>query len=297
VNNALPASESSRDFRVFLRGLVELTKPGVTRMVLVTTAFGAIIAPGKVALGRLAVTLIATGAVVGAANALNMYWERDVDGLMRRTEGRPIPSGRVSSEAALWFGACLALLGLTALALFVNPVATLLAATGFVSYVFLYTPLKRSTPYALQIGTIPGAIPPLIGWAAMTGDLSLAAFSLFALQVVWQIPHFLAISIFRRGEYAGAGFAVYPLVQGVPATKRAIVSYSLLLLLASVAPVLFGLGGPVYLVVAIVLGSIQVVVAIRGLGVSDLDKWARRLFFATLPYLTCVYLALALASR
>jgi heme o synthase len=296
MSRTADATRDARDVRGFVRALVELTKPAVTRMVLVTTALGAIIAPGKVAFGRLLVALIATGAVVGASNALNMYMERDVDAQMPRTLGRPVPSGRVSPEVALWFGVALAVVGLGLLGFLVNLLSALLCALAFSSYVFMYTPLKRVTPYALHLGTIPGAIPPLIGWVAMTGSLSLAAFSLFALQVVWQIPHFLAISIFRRHEYQRAGFAVYPLVQGVAATKRAIVSYSLLLLLASVAPVAFGLGGPVYLILAIALGLVQVGVAIHGLRVDDLEGWARRLFFATLPYLTVVYLALAFAA-
>ena len=285
-----------QETRAFVLGLVQLTKPGVTRMVLVTVAFGAVIAPGRLDWAKLWITLIATGAVVGASNALNMYLERDVDAHMARTRDRPIPTGRVSAETALWFGVSLAFAGLFALSFFVNPLAGLLCATALVSYVLAYTPLKRVTPYALHVGTLPGAIPPLIGWAAMTGKLSLAALSLFAIQVVWQIPHFLAISIFRRTEYEGAGFAVYPSIQGVAKAKRAIIGYSLLLLLASLSPMVFGLGGPVYLVVAGVLGGIQVAVAIAGQRVEDLDRWARRLFFSTLPYLVAVFGCLSLTS-
>ena len=290
------AAAANRDTRAFVQGLVQLTKPGVTRMVLVTVAFGAIIAPGRLDWAKLCLTLVATAAVVGASNALNMYLERDVDARMERTRDRPIPSGRVSPEVALWFGVLLAFSGLVALSLLVNALAGLLCATALISYVLAYTPLKRITPFALHVGTLPGAIPPLIGWAAMTGRISAAALTLFAIQVVWQIPHFLAISIFRRTEYEGAGFAVYPSVQGVGAAKRAIIGYSLLLLLASLAPVMFGLGGPIYLVVAAVLGTIQVAVAIAGQRVEDLDRWARRLFFSTLPYLVAVFGCLALTS-
>ena len=290
------AAAANRDTRAFVQGLVQLTKPGVTRMVLVTVAFGAIIAPGRLDWAKLCLTLVATAAVVGASNALNMYLERDVDARMERTRDRPIPSGRVSPEVALWFGVLLAFSGLVALSLLVNALAGLLCATALISYVLAYTPLKRITPFALHVGTLPGAIPPLIGWAAMTGRISAAALTLFAIQVVWQIPHFLAISIFRRTEYEGAGFAVYPSVQGVGAAKRAIIGYSLLLLLASLAPVMFGLGGPIYLVVAAVLGTIQVAVAIAGQRVENLDRWARRLFFSTLPYLVAVFGCLALTS-
>lgn len=286
----------TQDPRAFFQGLVQLTKPGVTRMVLVTVAFGAIIAPGPLDWAKLWITLIATAAVVGASNTLNMYLEREVDAQMDRTRDRPIPSGRVSPEAALWFGVALAFSGLIALSFLVNALAGLLCAVALVSYVLAYTPLKRITPYALHVGTLPGAIPPLIGWAAMTGKLSAAALTLFAIQVVWQIPHFLAISIFRRTEYEGAGFAVYPSIRGVAKAKRAIIGYSLLLLLASLSPVFFGLGGTTYLVVAGLLGGIQVAVAIAGQRVQDLDRWARRLFFSTLPYLVAVFGCLSLTS-
>jgi protoheme IX farnesyltransferase len=296
MNGTVEVAATPRDARTVLAGLVELTKPGVTRMVLVTTAFGAIIAPGPVSLLRLAVALAATGAVVGAANTLNMYLERDVDGQMARTRQRPIPSGRVSPEIALAFGVVMALLGLTALTFLVNPTAALLCSIALLSYVFCYTPLKRFTPYALHVGTIPGAIPPLIGWATTTGTLSAAAFTLFAIQVVWQIPHFLAIAIFRQQDYEGAGFLVYPTTQGLFAARRAIVFYSVLLLAVSLTPAWFGLGGAVYLGLVSVLGGTQVVVGLLGLRVTELDRWARRLFFATLPYLVLVYGSLSLSA-
>jgi protoheme IX farnesyltransferase len=283
--------------RAVALGLVQLTKPGVTRMVLVTVVFGAIIAPGPLDAAKLVVTIVATWAVVAASNTLNMYLERDVDGRMPRTKDRPIPSGRVAPETALWFGVVLAFAGLAVLSFAVNPLSGLLCAVALVSYVLVYTPLKRKTPFSLHVGTLPGAIPPLIGWAAMTGGLSKGAWSLFAIQTVWQIPHFLAISIFRRKEYEGAGFAVYPSIQGVIAAKRAIIGYSVLLLLASLTPLGCGLGGPAYLVVALLLGFAQIVVAIRGQRVMDLERWARRLFFSTLPYLVAVFGCLALTSR
>ena len=289
-------SESRRDVGSMFSSLLELTKPGVTRMVIVTAAMGAIIAPGPVPWSKLAISLIATGAVVAAANTLNMYLERDVDAQMERTRARPIPSGRISAELALWFGVALAFSGLAALTFLVNPTAALLCAVALLSYVLLYTPLKRLTPFALHVGTIPGAIPPLVGWATTTGSISLAALTLFAVQVVWQIPHFLAISIFRQKEYEDAGFMVYPTAQGLFAARRAIVGYSIALLLTSLTPMLFGLGGLGYLAVAVVAGGAQIVVAVRGLRLTDLERWAKRLFFATLPYLMLVYVALAISA-
>lgn len=285
-----------RDVTRVLGALVQLTKPGVTRMVLVTTAIGAILAPGRVVLSTLAVTVVATAAVVGAANALNMYLERDVDARMERTRARPIPSGRISPEVALWFGVALAIAGLVALTFLVNPLSGLLCSVAFLSYVLVYTPLKRVTPFALHIGTLPGAIPPLIGWASMTGGLTLSALSVFAILLVWQIPHFLAIAIFRASEYESAGLAVYPSVRGVPAAKRAVVAYSCLLLAVSLTPAIMGLGGVVYVLVAAALGVAQIVIAVRGLGAPDLKRWAGGLFLATLPYLLVVYGCLALTA-
>jgi protoheme IX farnesyltransferase len=296
MNGSLELATDTRAVKGVVSGLWELTKPSVTRMVMVTTAFGAIIAPGPVPFGRLLVSLLGAGAVVSAANALNMYWERDVDAHMPRTAARPIPSGRVSPELALAFGVVLAIAGLVVLTFAVNPVAGLLCAVALVSYVLGYTPLKRITPYALHVGTLPGAIPPLIGWATTTGSLSAAAFTLFALQVVWQIPHFLAIAIFRQKEYEGAGFKVYPTTQGLFAARRAIVFYSIVLMLASLSPAFFGLGGWAYVVIASAASGVQVVVALLGLRVTDLDRWARRLFLSTLPYLVLVYGALSFSA-
>ncbi|MBK7579164.1 MAG: protoheme IX farnesyltransferase [Myxococcales bacterium] len=294
---AVEAATRTRDVRRTLVGLTELTKPGVTRMVLVTTAIGAILAPGPVVLSKLVIAVVATAAVVGAANALNMYLERDVDALMTRTRERPIPSGRIAPEVALWFGVTLALAGLVGLTFLVNALSGLLCAVAFLSYVLVYTPLKRVTPLALHIGAIPGAIPPLIGWASMTRSLSLPAFSVFAILLVWQIPHFLAIAMFRAKEYEGAGLLVYPSVRGIPAAKKAVVRYSILLLAVSLVPAWMGLGGAPYVVVASVLGLTQVVVAVRGFRAPDLQLWAKRLFLATLPYLLVVYGCLAFTAQ
>lgn len=293
---AVETATRARDPVRVLGALLQLTKPGVTRMVLVTTGIGAILAPGRVELRRLALTVVATAAVVAAANALNMYLERDVDARMERTRLRPLPSDRIAPEVALWFGVVLALLGISALTFWINPLSGLLSAAAISIYVLVYTPLKRVTPYALHVGAIPGAIPPLIGWASVTGQLSLPALSVFAILLVWQIPHFLAIAIFRQSEYAAAGLAVYPAVRGVPAAKRAVLVYSALLLAVSLLPAFTGLGTPLYLGVAAVLGGVQVVIAARGFGAADAQRWARALFYATIPYLLVVYGTLALTA-
>ncbi|MBI3202653.1 MAG: protoheme IX farnesyltransferase [Myxococcales bacterium] len=296
MSQALETATRARDPGRVVGALFQLTKPGVTRMVLVTTGIGAILAPGRVELGRLALTVVATAGVVAAANSLNMYLERDVDARMDRTRLRPLPANRIAPEVALWFGVVLALFGITALTFWVNPLTGLLAALAISIYVLAYTPLKRVTPFALHVGAVPGAIPPLIGWASVTGGLSLPAVSVFAILLVWQIPHFLAIAIFRQSEYAAAGLAVYPAVRGLPAAKRAVLIHSVLLLAVSLLPALTGLGTPLYLGVAAALGVAQVVIAVRGFGAVDAKKWARTLFYATIPYLLVVYGTLALTA-
>jgi protoheme IX farnesyltransferase len=290
------AASRTRDAWSVVRGLVQLTKPSITRMVLITTLAGAVIAPGRVALGRLFAVLIGTAAVVAAANALNMYLERDVDPRMERTKGRPLCIGLISPEVALWFGISLASVGLSFLALFVGSAPTLLCLIAFASYVVVYTPLKRITPYALHVGAVPGAIPPLIGWAAVTGDVSWASLSLFLVLFAWQLPHFLAIAIFREREYESAGLKVYTAVRGVPAAKRAIVGYSVFLVLVSFLPVVVGLAGPTYALIAGALGLGQLAIAIVTLRSKDSALWARRVFFASLPYLVVVFVCLAFTA-
>jgi heme O synthase-like polyprenyltransferase len=187
--------------------LGELVKPSIAGLVMVTATCGALVSPEPIRWGKLLVALVSTAMVVGAANALNMYAERDSDALMSRTRHRPLPSGRLSPEIALAFALVLASLGLNVLGLSSGGLPCLLTALAFGSYVLVYTPLKRVTPYALHVGALPGAIPPLIGYAAVNGELGAAAWWLFAILFVWQLPHFLAIALFRSADYARAGAA------------------------------------------------------------------------------------------
>ena len=275
-----------------LIALVQLAKPNITRMVLITTLCGALIAPGPIDVVRLVLALVGTGLVVAAANALNMYLERDVDALMERTKSRPLPSGRLTPELALGFGVVTAVSGLVMVSFLVHPLAGLLAAAALLSYVFLYTPLKRVSPWALHVGAIPGAIPPLIGWASMTGSLALEPWLLFALLFVWQIPHFLAIALFRQREYEAAGMAVYPAVKGVPATKRAMLGYSVLMVAVSLLPLAVAGAGLLYAAFAVPLGLAFTLYVARGFSSGDEQRWARRVFFASLPYLVLVFSAM-----
>jgi protoheme IX farnesyltransferase len=273
--------------------LVELAKPGVTGLVAVTMLTGALTAPGQIGFGRLTIALVGTVLVVASANALNMYLERDTDALMSRTRNRPLPSGRLAPEVVLAFAAVCAVLGLSLLGAFVGPLPTLLTLIALVSYVVCYTPLKRVTPLALFAGAVPGALPPLIGWATVTGSLSLLAWMQFSILFVWQLPHFLAIAIFRREEYARAGMKVLPVVHGVRRTKIEMAIYSLLLAVVSLAPIGLGLAGFAYATVALVCGLGFLALATAGFAAENERRWARRVFFASMPYLVIVLGALA----
>jgi heme o synthase len=276
--------------------LVELGKPGVAGLVMVTMLCGALVAPGPRPLGRLLIAMFGTALVVAAANALNMYIERDTDALMRRTASRPLPSRRLAPEVALWFALVCGVVGLSVLALFVNLASTGLAFAALASYVLAYTPLKRSTDYALHVGAVPGAIPPLIGWASMTGSLAPRAWPLFLILLVWQLPHFLAIATFRREDYARAGLVVQPNASGLAATKRSILIYSVLLLLVSLSPLCLGMAGLWYALVALALGLGFLGFAAFGRGTKTVDRWAKQLFLASLPYLVLVYAALVISA-
>lgn len=276
--------------------LIELGKPGVAGLVMVTMLCGALVVPGPRPLGRLLIAMFGTALVVASANALNMYIERETDALMRRTATRPLPTGRLSPEAALWFALVCGIVGLVVLLVWVNLASAGLAFLALTSYVLAYTPLKRSTSFALHVGAVPGAIPPLIGWASMTGSLAPRALPLFLILLVWQLPHFLAIATFRREEYARAGLVVQPNAGGLAATRRSILAYSVLLLVVSWSPLLLGMAGVWYGVIATLLGLGFLGFAAFGRGKKTVDRWAKLLFLASLPYLVLVYAALVISA-
>lgn len=282
--------------RAQLSALFELTKPSVTTLVMVTMVSGALAASVPIRAFDLALSLFATACVVGAANAFNMWMERDSDAFMSRTRRRPLPTGRLTPELVLGFGALLAIVGLTLLATSVSSLAALLGWVALSSYVLAYTPLKRVTTWSLHVGAVPGAIPPLIGWASVTGSLSREAFALFAILFVWQLPHFLAIATFRAPEYERAGLKVLPNVRGAAATERSIIVYSVLLGVVAVAPWPLGMAGAAYGITALVCSSAFLGVALQGRRTLPTQRWARRLFIASMPYLVVVFAAFV-ASR
>lgn len=287
--------ERPRDPARALRALVELSKPGVTRLVLITAACGALAAPGPMDLWLLAFAVVGTGLVVAGANALNMLLEMDSDAFMTRTRGRPLPTGRLSAEEALVFGVGVSIVGLALLAHFVSMAAVALAALALLSYVLVYTPLKRVTSAALYVGAVPGALPPAIGYAAVTGTFDAIALFLFGILFVWQLPHFAAISVFRREEYARAGLKVLAVTEGVTSAKWHIVVFALLLWGVSVLPSLLGYTGVVYGILAGLSGAAFAGWALRGLWARDDHAWARSLFLASMPHLVLVMAAFMLS--
>jgi heme o synthase len=280
----------------FVRDLVSLTKPRITALVLVTEASGAWLAPGRARSGALWLSFLGTSLIVGSANVLNMWWERDVDALMTRTRDRPLPAGRLSPDVALAFG--LALAAVSAPMLFLVNVATgLLGIASLVSYVAVYTPLKRYTHLALLVGAVPGAMPPLLGWSTVTGSVGLGGMLLFGVLFLWQVPHFAAISIFRAEDYGRAGLQVISVQHGERAARRMVALWSVPMVAASLLFVPYGLAGRSYAVVSALLGAAFLAVALRGLSAQvdfDAKRWARRVFLLSIPYLSVLMAALAI---
>jgi protoheme IX farnesyltransferase len=277
-----------------LRDLVALTKPRITLMVILTTAGGLWLAPGEVAGLTIVLTLLATAMVVGAANTLNCWLERDVDKHMARTKHRPLPDGRLQPRHALMLGLSLGAISVPVLTLVANPLTGLLAALALVSYVWVYTPMKQKSPAALIVGAVPGALPPLMGWTAVTGELAAPGIVLFGILFLWQMPHFLAIAMFRQQEYTKAGIKVMPAVRGNAAAKLHAVLYAGALIPVSLLLVPLGIAGSLYLAVAGLLGLAFFAYALVGLRAEAGNRWARQLFFVSLVYLPLLFAALAI---
>ena len=291
------APARSRGALAIARDLFALTKPRITALVLATEAAGVALAPGHVAARVQCLSLVGTTLIVGSANSLNMWWERDSDGLMARTRNRPLPAGRLSPDVALGFG--LALTAISVPMLFMVNVATaLLGLASLISYVAIYTPLKRHTHLALLVGAVPGAIPPLLGWATVTGTIGLGGLLLFGVLFLWQIPHFAAITIFRAEDYGRAGLQVVSVQHGERAARHTVALYTVLLVAMSLLFVPFGLGGAYYLTSATVLGAAFLALALRGLRVGarfNVNRWAKRVFAFSVVYLPALLVALLVA--
>ncbi len=277
--------------------LVSLVKPRLSSLVLCTLAGGMWLAPGELSVSRWVATLIGTAGTVGAANALNCWIERDRDRFMARTRQRPLPSGRMEPGVALGFGILLAVFSLPLLALGSNGLTGSLGFLALVSYVVAYTPLKPRSPLAMLVGAIPGSLPPLMGWTAVTGHIDIGGLLLFGILFAWQMPHFLAIALFRKDEFRNAGVMALPLVWGDDATRIWMLVWTVLLVALSVLVVPFGLAGPLYLGVAVLLGGAFLVLVARGVLRRQQRAWARQTFLFSLVYLAGLFGALLLSAR
>src|SRR5512137_1272389 len=281
-----------------LRDAAELAKPRLSGMVVTTAAAGLWLAPDRISAPRSAAFLLGTGMVVGAANVLNNFLERDVDARMRRTWNRPLPSRRVEPATALALGLAMPAFALPLLALASNTLTAVLALVALVTYAFVYTPLKRVSTAALFVGAIPGAIPPLMGWTAATGGIDARGLALFALLFVWQVPHFLAISIYLKEDYARGGLKVFALVHGERTAKAWAVGTSALLVPVGMLPAVLGMATWCYGAFAALLGGGLTLAAASGLRIPDgSSRWARNFFLSTLLYLVLVFIALFLGAR
>jgi heme o synthase len=281
----------------FLSDLAELVKARLTLLVLLTTAVGFYLgAEPPVDYKALLYTVFGTAAAAAGAAALNQWWERRVDALMRRTKTRPIPAGRMAPLQALFLGAALSIFGVVYLAIVCNTLSAVLTAITVAIYIFAYTPLKRTSTANTAVGAIPGAIPPMIGWAAARGDISAGAWSLFVIVFLWQMPHFFAIAWMYREDYAHAGFRMVSSDDstGERSASQSVFFCILLLVLAGL-PAFIGIVGYVYQAIELVLGGLFVAVAMRFLRLRTPGA-ARLLFIASIAYLPLLLAALILTK-
>jgi heme o synthase len=275
---------------------VQLLKPRVMSLVVFSGFAGLLVAPGTLhpVLAVVAVLCIAVGA--GASGAINMWYDRDIDAVMERTKKRPIPMGRMVPGDALGFGIVLAVGSVTVMGLAVNIVAASLLAVAILFYVFVYTIwLKRRTPQNIVIGGASGAFPPMIGWAAVTGSVSVESLVLFALIFFWTPPHFWALALYRSGDYEKAGVPMLPVVAGQRETKRQMLIYTLLLLPLAMAPTFMGIAGWLYGGVAAVMGLLFCAAAVA-VWYDETDRAPKRMFGFSIFYLFVLF-ALMIADR
>lgn len=273
----------------------ELTKPRIVLMVLITAFVGYYAGSASVPdyVGLLQM-LLGTALAAGGTLTLNQFIERETDAMMERTCRRPLPDGRVQPNDALWFGVALTCLGLAYLALAVNVFSAMVAGAITVSYLWAYTPMKRSSSLCVPVGAVPGALPPVLGWVAARGEFSVDAWVLFAILFLWQIPHTLAIACLYREDFAKAGIHFLPVIEpDGESTNRQIIVHCSALLAVSLLPTLIGLAGTLYFVTAFVLG-IGFLASAISLVVTPTRAGARRLLFASLIYLPALLLMMAL---
>ena len=275
---------------------IALLKPRVMSLVVFTGFAGVIVAPGSIHPIIAAIAILCIAVATGASGAINMWYERDLDAKMERTRERPLPAGRMEPNTALAFGVLLAGGSIMVMALGVNYVAAAILALAIGFYVFIYTIwLKRRTPQNIVIGGAAGAFPPMIGWAAVTGDVSLGGIALFALIFMWTPPHFWALALYKCGDYEKAGVPMLPVVSGVLETKRQILLYTLLLLPVSLVPWWIGTASIVWGAIAAVMGLLFITLAVK-VWLDDSDRAPRRMFRYSLLYLSVLFAGLIVDS-
>ena len=283
-----------------LADMLALTKPRLTALVVLTSLIGLILAPNSINFLTGLGAMMAIAVLVAGTAALNCYLEREVDKRMRRTVGRPLPSGRLSPLSALIFSVLLILPALFWLGIYVNLMTAFLGLLAMILYLYAYTPLKKKSIFALFIGAIPGAIPPVLGWTSATGSLDSFPLVLFGIIFTWQIPHFIAISLYRKEDYQNAKLKIIPIEHGDQSAKVQIFIYGLLLVFISFLPFFLQLAGKGYFYCALFLGLLLSLYALRGIVFRgegfDEKLWARKYFLATLGYLPLLLIALVMFS-
>lgn len=271
----------------------ELTKPNVIWLILMSTIVGFYLgSPSPLHFTQLLHTLFATALLAAGCGALNQWWERDLDGRMKRTENRPLPSGRVTANGSLWFGLAVSVGGVLYLAALVNAFSAWIGTATVISYVAIYTPLKVRSPLATFVGALPGASPLLLGWTAATNTVDLGGWVLFSILFLWQFPHFYAIGWLYRDEYRRAGIQMLPVIEKDGAsTGRHVVLYGFNLIPVSAAPWMLGFAGPVYGTAAVVLGCLYLAAGVR-MARQRTEENARMLLRVSVVYLPLLYLFL-----
>jgi len=274
---------------------LDLTKPRITTLVVLTAAAGFCLGSAKgIDYAGLFNMTVGIALLASGISTLNQYIERDLDCLMRRTESRPLPSGKLAPRAALIFGLVLSLVATVYIGLLINWLTALLGVLTFASYLFVYTPLKTRTTLSTVLGAFPGAMPPLMGWTSARGEVTVEAWVLFAILFLWQFPHFLAIAWMYRDDYARAGIKMLPVVEPEGrVTSQQIVAYTLMLLPVSLMPAMLGLAGTVYMVGAALLGLIFLYYSVRA-AVGKTTWQARQLLLASVLYLPALFALMVL---
>ncbi len=279
-----------------LKDLIELTKPRILRLNLIA-GFGGFWVASKWNIDWLLLVymLIGTGLTMASSCVINNYWDRELDQKMERTRDRATATGRIKPIVVLWYGIGLGISGVVVLFTLVNPLTGWLGLLGMFVYIVIYTMwLKRSSTWSTSIGGISGAMPPVIGYCAVTNTVDAGAWILFMLLFLWQPPHFWSLSIRRVEEYRSAGFPLLPVVKGVNRTKLQMIPYVLLLIPSGLALYYYGHVGYVYLAITLVAGVIWLVHTLRGLAATDTDKWARTNFIISINYLMLTFLVMVL---